>query len=206
MVRTFSIITLLSFGINSIWMNEPPHPTYPISQEIHKLIQTKKAYVQPAPETDWPGKHFIGYIIVEASVEEVYNVIYNFQDYPQFMPYIINVDSVPETKMKNFRYYLELPFGVKYQYQISAIKHESSAFSWVTWKLEEWEKNNIEDTWGQWVISPYLKTNSTLIQYQVFTDIGHVPLGLNWMVNRLTEYSLPDVLTSTKNWIDVNEK
>ena len=76
----------------------------------------------------------------------------------------------------------------------------------MTWKLEEWEKNNIEDTWGQWVISPYLKTNSTLIQYQVFTDIGHVPLGLNWMVNRLTEYSLPDVLTSTKNWIDVNEK
>ena len=68
-----------------------------------------------------------------------------------------------------------------------------------------WEENNIEDTWGQWVISPYPNTQCTLVQYQVYTDLGYIPFGLGWVVDFLTEYSLPEVLLNTKEYIETHD-
>jgi hypothetical protein len=43
------------------------------------------------------------------------------------------------------------------------------------------------------------------VQYQVYTDLGHIPFGLGWIIDFLTEYSLPEVLLNTKEYVEANE-
>ena len=205
MIKQFSILTLLLLGMNSIFANEAPYPLYPISFETHDIIRSGEVYIQPNSEIKGPGRHFHGYILIDASVQDVYNVVKKFQDYPQFMPHIVNVDAVDVDEGTNFRYFLQLPLGIEYKYETSYQSYVSPNEAWLTWKLEDWEENNIEDTWGQWVISPYKNTNFTLVQYQVYTDLGQIPFGLGWVVDFLSKYSLPDVLLKTKEFIEAHE-
>ena len=205
MFKKFSILTLLLLGINFICANEAPYPLYPITLKIHDIIRSGKAYIQPNPEIEGSGKHFHAYILIDASAQDVYNVVKKFQDYPQFMPHIVNVDAVAVDEETNFRYFLQLPLGIEYQYETSYQSYSSPNEAWLIWKLEDWEENNIEDTWGQWVISSYPNTHFTLVQYQVYTDLGHIPFGLGWIIDFLTEYSLPEVLLNTKEYVEANE-
>jgi ribosome-associated toxin RatA of RatAB toxin-antitoxin module len=205
MFKKFSILTLLLLGINSICANEAPYPLYPITLKIHDIIRSGKAYIQPNPEIEGSGRHFHAYILIDASAQDVYNVVKKFQDYPQFMPHIVNVDAVEVDEETNFRYFLQLPLGIEYQYETSYQSYSSPNEAWLIWKLEDWEENNIEDTWGQWVISPYQNTNFTLVQYQVYTDLGHIPFGLGWIIDFLTEYSLPEVLLNIKEYVEAHE-
>ena len=205
MFEKFSILTLLLLGINSICANEAPYPLYPITLKIHDIIRSGKAYIQPNPEIEGSGRHFHAYILIDASAQDVYNVVKKFQDYPQFMPHIVKVDAVAVDEETNFRYFLQLPLGIEYQYETSYQSYSSPNEAWLIWKLEDWEENNIEDTWGQWVLSPYPNTNFTLVQYQVYTDLGYIPFGLGWIVDFLTEYSLPKVLLNTKEYVEAHE-
>ena len=132
-------------------------------------------------------------------------MVKDFQSYPQFMPHIVNVDAVATDRGTNFRYFLQLPLSIEYQYQISDQSYVSSNEAWLTWKISSWEENNIEDTWGQWMLTPYKDNLFTLVQYQVYTDLGYIPFGLGWVVNFLTEYSLPEVLLNTKEYIEAHD-
>ena len=205
MFKQFSILTFLLLVINSIFANEAPYPLYSITLKTHEIIRTGEVSIQPNPEIKGPGKHFHGYILIDASVQDVYNVVKQIQDYPQFMPHIVNVDAVTTDRGTNFRYFLQLPFGVEYQYEISDQSYVSSNEAWLTWKISSWEENNIEDTWGQWMLTPYKDNSFTLVQYQVYTDLGYIPFGLGWVVNFLTEYSLPEVLLNTKEYIESHD-
>jgi ribosome-associated toxin RatA of RatAB toxin-antitoxin module len=202
MIKQFSILTFLFLGMNSIFANEAPYPLYPITFETHDIIRSGEVYIQPNPEIEG---HFHGYILIDASVQNVYNVVKKFQDYPQFMPHIVSVDAVPVDEETNFRYFLQLPLGIEYQYETSYQSYSSPNKAWLTWKLEDWEENNIKNTWGQWVISPYPNTNFTLVQYQVYTDLGPIPFGLGWLIDFLTEYSLPEVLLNIKEYVEAHE-
>jgi len=205
MFKQFSILTFLLLGMNSIFANETPYPLYPITFKTHDIIRTGEAYIQPNPEIEGSGKHYHGYILIDASVQDVYNVVKDFQDYPQFMPHIVKVDAVATVRGTNFRYFLQLPFGVEYQYEISDQSYVSQEEAWLTWKISSWEENNIEDTWGQWMLTPYKNSPFTLVQYQVYTDLGYIPFGLGWVVDFLTEYSLPEVLLNTKEYIETHD-
>ena len=108
MFKQFSILTLLLLGMNSIFANEAPYPLYPITFETHDIIRSEEVYIQPNPEIEGPGRHFHGYILIDASVKDVYNVVKKFQDYPQFMPHIVNVDAVAIDEGINFRYFFPI--------------------------------------------------------------------------------------------------
>ena len=205
MIKGFSILTLLLLGMNSIFANQAPYPLYPISSKTHDIIRSGEVYIQRNSEIEGPGRHFHGYILIDASVQNVYNVVKKFQDYPQFMPHIINVVPITKDKRTNFRYFLELPLGIEYKYETSYQSYLSPNEAYLSWKLEDWEENNIEDTWGQWLISPYQNTHFTLVQYQVYTDLGHIPFGLGWIIDFLTEYSLPEILLNTKQYVEKHE-
>ena len=205
MFKQFSILTLILLGMNSISANDAPYPLYPITLKTHDVIRTGETYIQSNSEIKGPGRHYHGYILINASVQDVYNVVKDFQSYPQFMPHIVNVDAIPTDRGTNFRYFLQLPLGVEYQYEISNQSYVSPNEAWLTWKISSWEENNIEDTWGQWMLTPYKDSSSTLVQYQVYTDLGYIPFGLGWVVDFLTKYSLPEVLLNTKEYIETHE-
>ena len=194
-------IVSFTFSIN------PPYPVNRMNDEINKIIMNGGVHVKAnSNQTTDYGNHFHGEILVNAPIRKVYETIKDFQNYPKFMPHINQVDTITINGKLNFRYFLDLPLGIKYKYQISDESFFSKEISWLTWQLENWDENSIEETWGQWIISPHNYSDSTLIQYQVYTKIGQIPYGFNWIVRLLTEKSLPDVLLNTKKWIEYNEK
>ena len=193
------IIFTLLFG-------ESPHlPLYKITDQMHADLQRGNVILEQIESTKGAGEHYHAYILINQKVESVFQAISHLENYPKFMPHVSNVETVHYKQLTNFRYFIELPMGITYQYQISSAEYESPQSSWLTWKLEDWEDNNIVDTWGQWVLSPYKDTDLTLVKYQVYTDLGYIPFGLGWVVDFLTEYSLPDVLLNTKEYVETHD-
>ncbi len=201
-IRYFTqILFVLTFLIGGA----PPLPIYNITEQMHADLQQGNVLLEQIKSTKGAGEHYHAYILIEEKMKTVFQAISQLENYPQFIPHVANVEAVHNQQLTNFRYFIELPMGINYQYQISSAQHESPQLSWFTWKLENWEENNIEDTWGQWVISPYPNTQCTLVQYQVYTDLGYIPFGLGWVVDFLTEYSLPEVLLNTKEYIETHD-
>jgi len=190
------------FAFTLLFGNNPPLPLYNITNQMHTDLQHGKTLIEKITTTDGSGEHYHGYILIDENIEHVFMAISQLENYPEFMPLVADAEKVLNQNTSNFRYYIELPMGVKYQYQISTIQYESPQSSWLYWKMEDWEENNIEDTWGQWVITPYKNTHLTLVQYQVYTDLGHIPFGFGWIVDFLVVYNLPDVLTNTKRYVE----
>jgi hypothetical protein len=122
------------------------------------------------------------------------------------MPHIKGVTPHKASPQNSSRFHLDLPLGIEYQYAISDTSYTSSELSWLSWTLSPWEENSIRDTWGQWVVTPYKNTTYSLIQYQAYSDLGDIPFGFEWIIELVTEKSLPDVLISTKDWIETHEK
>ena len=193
------IIFTLLFG------ESPPLPLYKITDQMHADLQRGNVILEQIESTKGAGEHYHAYILINQKVESVFQAISHLENYPKFMPHVSNVETVHYKQLTNFRYFIELPMGITYQYQISSAEYESPQSSWLTWKLEDCEDNNIVDTWGQWVLSTYKDTDLTLVQYQVYTDLGYIPFGLGWVVDFLTEYSLPDVLLNTKEYVETHD-
>ena len=94
--------------------------------------------------------------------------------------------------------------NIKYKYKI---KIKKSSPVWLAWETVPWEENSINETWGQWYLKPYGKSNNqTLIQYQVYTDPGYIPFGFEWIINVLTKGALPETVENLKLWVEKNEK
>lgn len=193
------IIFTLLFG------ESPPLPLYKVTDQMHADLQRGNVILEQIESTKRAGEHYHAYILINQKVEWVFQAISHLENYPKFMPHVSNVETVHYKQLTNFRYFIELPMGITYQYQISSAEYESPQSSWLTWKLEDWKDNNIVDTWGQWVLSPYKDTDLTLVQYQVYTDLGYIPFGLGWVVDFLTEYSLPDILLNTKEYVETHD-
>ncbi|MBC8311703.1 MAG: hypothetical protein H8E72_05315 [Candidatus Marinimicrobia bacterium] len=172
---------------------------------MHIDLQHGNILLEQIEAEDGGGEHYHAYILIKESMETVFQSISQLEEYPKFMPHVANVESVHYEQTTNFRYFIEVPMGINYQYEISTAKYESSEYSWLTWEIAPWKENNIVDTWGQWVITPYKNTDFTLVQYQVYTDIGYIPFGFGWIVDFLTEYSLPDVLLNTKEYVEAHD-
>lgn len=61
-------------------------------------------------------------------------------------------------------------------------------------------KETIADTKGYWLLKNYPeKKGHALVVYHVFTDPGHIPLGLGWIARLLTRDSIPDVVKKTRS-------
>jgi len=118
-----------------------------------------------------------------------------------------NLDSIDISQRTNnsavLKYHLSLPLGKtkKYRLKIDFQIKDNSAF--LSWKILPWPElslpETIKDTTGYWILKTDPKQkNSTLVLYHVYTDPGPIPFGLGWIVDILTENSIPDVMLNTR--------
>ena len=99
---------------------------------------------------------------------------------------------------------ITLPMNIKYRYKI---KINKSSPIWLAWETVPWKGNSINETWGQWYLKPYGKSNEqTLVQYQVYTDPGYIPFGFEWIIDIMTRSSLPETVKNLKKWVEINER
>jgi hypothetical protein len=123
--------------------------------------------------------------------------------YPEFMPNVSRIDIVEQRGNDAvLNYTLALPMGNTKKYRLSLSERAAgNQFSILEWHMMKWPElkaeETIADTTGYWRIEEKSEKQS-LVLYHVYTDPGHIPFGLGWIVDVLTKKSVPDVLLQTK--------
>ena len=171
-----------------------------LDKSIIQRLETGKIIMIKTNTEYGDGEHYQVYGIVNADIQKVFNAVENFNDYSKFMP---RFDYVEYVSPLEYIFNITLPMNIKYQYKI---KINKSSPLWLAWETIPWEENSINETWGQWYLTPYGKSNNqTLVQYQVYTDPGYIPFGFEWIIDIMTRSSLPNTVKNLKKWAEKNE-
>jgi len=149
-------------------------------------------------------KTFEAYMEIPAPRSEVLRVLQDYERYPEFMPRVRRTDVVERSGERAIvSYTLALPLGNEKRWRIEIAPERSATRSVLSWHLVAWEglseRETIRDTRGSWQLEPGSGgEGSTLVTYRVYTDPGPVPLGFGWIVDWMSERSLPQVLERTR--------
>ncbi len=143
-----------------------------------------------------PGKHQLKTIVanayLEASPEQVWQTISQYEAYPKFLPRVAScrIDrrqgNVTIATMK-----LDLPFpmnGTWYTNRYVANKKAGT----IEWKMLQ---GSLKSTAGRWKISPQGK--GTLVQYRLQTDPG-IPFIPQAMIQEGSKRTIPDILRAVE--------
>ena len=146
------------------------------------------------------GEHYQIYGVINANINEVYHAIENFDNYSKFMTRLEQVEYINPIE---YIFHITLPMDIRYQYRIKIKKTNPI---WLAWDTVPWKENSIKETFGQWHLEPYKgSANKTLVRYQIYTDPGYIPFGVEWIVDIMTRVSLPKTVKNLKTWIENNE-
>jgi hypothetical protein len=150
------------------------------------------------------GKSFAAITVMAAPVRRLCEILRNYPAYPRFMPNTEKVEiykAAADATWVNMT--LKLPMGKvkKYRLRMEPVVDESTCR--LSWHLVPWEglalEETIADTRGYWLLKPISNNiTKTVVQYVVSTDPGPVPLGLGWIVDELSEHSIPKMLNALR--------
>jgi ribosome-associated toxin RatA of RatAB toxin-antitoxin module len=175
-----------------------------LKPEEKKLIEQGEILVRELPTSYKQGRTFKAIGLINAEVSHIYKVLKDFESYPEFMP---NLDKIEVLKRESnsavLNYTLDLPLNKVKKYRLSNNFKQEKNSAVITWELIPWpglqEAEKIKDTKGYWNLRNYQdKKGYVLAVYHVYTDPGPIPTGLGWIVNILTQDSVPKVMLNTR--------
>jgi len=143
--------------------------------------------------------------LIEGTLEEVSSVLADYESYPKFMPNVNEIkikSSTDEEIIVDYKLLLPMDFVKKYRLKFWS-KNEENKIQ-LFWKKLPWPglkpKETIIDTYGQWILEDFPeKDNQVLAYYRVYTDPGKIPLGTGWIVDILTQKSVPNIISKTRS-------
>ncbi len=174
-----------------------------LTQEERKLLSEGAIIVKETPSKG-DGKTFEAIGIIEAKTGEVYRVLTDFEEYINFMPNVSDIKVLKKSSNSAvLNYTLGLPLGKVKKYRLKMTFKKSESIATLKWEMIDWpgikQEDSIKDTFGSWFIKSYSeKEGYVLVHYHVYTDPGPVPFGLGWIIDILTEKSVPDVVKNTR--------
>lgn len=149
------------------------------------------------------GKTYEALGLIKGTVEQVFGVLADYEKYPQFMPNV-EMTQIKSTEGNTsvVEYKLGLPMGKVKRYRLSLTAAKEDAEAYMDWHKVPWpelkDSETIVETTGFWLLRPFPeKPGCLLALYHVYTDPGHIPTGLGWIVNILTKGSMPDIVKNT---------
>lgn len=168
------------------------------------LLFQNEIIVRELPPAGNRGRTLEALGLFRASLDKVYEVIINFKDYPDFMPNVTNVEilnSNHSSAILNYTISLPLKKIKKYRLELSYRINNNTAF--VNWKMLPWpelsETETISDTEGYWLVKNYPeKEGHVIVLYHAYTDPGAISPGLDWIIDILTNHSIPTILLNTR--------
>jgi len=143
--------------------------------------------------------------LIEGTLEEVAAVLADYESYPKFMPNVNEItitSSTEEATIVDYKLLLPLGFVKKYRLRFRSKKEEHKIQ--LFWKKVPWPglkpEETVIDTYGQWILekSPQ-QDGPVLAYYRVYTDPGNIPLGTGWIVDILTQKSIPNIMKGTRS-------
>jgi len=172
--------------------------------EYRALIADGKIVVRKVPGVRKSTEEYEALGLIEGTLEEVSRVLADYARYPEFMP---NVKEMIVRDLPNGEVILDwqllLPMGFVRKYRLKCwVKNEEDKVERF-WKNLPWPglkpKETIVDTYGQWILERFPENdNYVLAYYRVYTDPGRVPLGTGWIVDTITQRSVPDIIKRTR--------
>ncbi|MBE3125127.1 MAG: hypothetical protein IMZ57_05645 [Acidobacteria bacterium] len=176
-----------------------------LSPEERALILKGKIVLRNLPNPGRKGRTYEAVGILRGSLDEAFAVLTDYGCYADYMPSVGAVriceatgpSSVVEVK-------LHLPLGVKKQYRLryTSTRHESG-FE-VAWEKLPWPElkpsQTVVDTSGFWSVRTF-EDRGLLAVYHVYTDPGHVPLGLTKVAHGVARSKIPDGIAKLRERI-----
>lgn len=122
--------------------------------------------------------------LMPVSVKKLWNVILDFESYPEFLKEVVSTKVEKKGKLFLVEFEIEILKRFKYTLEFS-----TTPFSEISWKLVEGEFLKTNN--GKWVLKEKSKSQ-TLAIYETEVTFGFfVP---NWVIKKLTEVNLPAML------------
>lgn len=203
--RLILLITMLINSIYGLEVQNDESTKISVTPEEMVLLLDQEIIVREIESGQSTGKTVEALGLIDAPVKEVYQLLIDFQAYPEYMP---NISNILIREQNNNRavldYTLELPLGKIKMYRLEMSYKLGLTQAEISWQMIDWpglpKHQTIQNTVGYWRLtpSPY-KHDQTLALYHVFTDPGAVPLGLGWIVDILTSNSVPTIMLRTRD-------
>lgn len=174
-----------------------------LNEDEKKLIDQGDIVVRDVSMKDKPGKTFEAIGLINASGNTILKVLTAYEKYPEFMPNISRVEILEKNGSDVIlNYTLSLPLGKIKKYRLKMLMTEpNDETSVLKWQLQKWPglkpAETIKDTTGYWRIEKKTE-KSSLVLYHVYTDPGPIPFGLEWIVDILSEKSVPEAFLQAK--------
>jgi ribosome-associated toxin RatA of RatAB toxin-antitoxin module len=181
----------------------------PISLADHEkqLLEQGEIIVREVETVGKSGKTFEAIGIINASSDTILEVLSEYEKYPDYMPNVSHIEIIEETNSEAIlNYTLTLPLGKIKKYRLKLVSTNlGSTSSMIHWQLLNWPgletAETIKDTNGFWRIEEQDRDIS-LVQYHVYTDPGPIPFGLGWIVDILSNKSVPEAFLQTKSRVE----
>jgi len=167
-----------------------------LTPEERATVLRGKIVLRTIPSPGRNGRTYEAIGLIQGTLEEAMSVLTDFERYPEYMPNVsasrvcerVEPCSVIETT-------LHLPLGVKKQYRLRYTgSREEDGFR-LSWEMMPWPElkpsNAIADTSGFWLVRAF-EEGGLIVVYRVYTDPGHVPLGLKGVAQGMAKRKIPD--------------
>ena len=164
-----------------------------------------KVVLRTLPNPGRKGRTFEAIGVLQGSLDEALAVLTNFDCYPEYMPNVgelkiceaIGASSVVEIK-------LHLPLGVKRQYRLRFSWTRDDSGFLLIWEKLPWlelmPSQTVADTSGFWSVRRF-DAGGLIAVYHVYTDPGHVPLGLTKIAHGVAKSKIPDGIVKLRERI-----
>ena len=170
--------------------------------DMRKLSESEVALADTS-QRGARGKSFVAATIIKAPVQQLCQLIQDYEAYPAFMPNT-HATKVSQTGsgFSLIDVTLKLPMGKIKKYRLRMEPKVSADVCVVAWKLAPWPgltpDETIAATSGSWHFSPGADPARTVVKYTVHTDPGPIPFGAGWIVDSLSKDSIPQTLQALR--------
>jgi hypothetical protein len=176
-----------------------------LTPEERALVGKGKIILRELASPGQKGRTYEAVGLVQGSLDEAVSVLTDFEHYPEFMPNVSAVRvcdqvqpcSVIETSLR-------LPLGIKKRYRLRYTAARVASGFDLDWEKIAWPElkpsQTVVDTSGYWLVRGF-EDGGLIVVYHVYTDPGHVPLGLNGIARGLAKNKIPDGIVSLRKRI-----
>jgi hypothetical protein len=162
-----------------------------------------KVVLRSVPNPGLKGRTFEAIGTVPGTLDEVLAVLCDYRRYDEFMPRVERTavtDEGPAAAL--VEQHLKLPMGLRRRCRLRYTARVGSEGFRVEWVQVPWPevppRQTIAETSGYWQVAPDA-CGALLAVYHVYTDPGHVPLGMKGLALSFSKHDLRKILEAVRD-------
>ncbi|HSA97334.1 MAG TPA: hypothetical protein VLJ16_14890 [Acidobacteriota bacterium] len=180
-------------------------PKVVLTPEERALVLRGKIILRSHADPGLKGRTYEAIGLIQGSLAEAECVLVDFESYPDYMPNVAAIKVCERTGLMTVvETTLDLPLGMTKQYRLRYTAARDEDGFRLSWEMLPWPElkpsRTIADTSGFWRASEF-DGGGLLVVHHVYTDPGHVPLGLTGIARGVAKHKVPDGIVKLRERI-----